>query len=151
MDISQGFQLEEPSILVPWSVSQAELRDLLPKPRIGSNGLIEVTSGYFLITCKSLGGLTHELGFHFEPRRSDHLQELEFFRRSYSDLAASYQEFQTHFEAEFGPPTSSEPGSAGFPTHRWNLESVQISHFILDRFGPEEHMRIKRLDAAGHV
>ena len=89
---------------MPWSVSQAELRDLLPKPRIGSNGLVEVTSGYFSITCKSLGGLTHELGFHFEPRRSDHLQELEFFRRSYPDLVASYREFQAHFENQFGAP-----------------------------------------------
>lgn len=139
MDIEKGFQIENPNIFVPWSVSQSQLRELL-----SSQGLRHVTEGYFTITCKSMGGMTHELGFHFEPRSEDSLKELEFFRRSYSDQKKSYQEFQDHFEAVFGKPNHVKTGHEGFDSCTWNLGDVEIVHFVFDRFGPEEHMRIRR-------
>ena len=139
MDIDKGFQLEEPAVFIPWEVTEQGLVDLL-----STHGLRKVTRGYFTITCRSLSGMAHELGFHFTPRGGDFLHELEFFRRSYADQKGSYDEFQEHFELHFGRPTSTNPGTEGFPTHTWNLKRVEIVHFIFDRFGPEEHMRIKR-------
>ena len=55
-----------------------------------------VTAGYYVIDCTSLSGLRHALGFHFRPSEDEKLRELEFFRRRYSDLAESYNEFQRH-------------------------------------------------------
>jgi len=103
-----------------------------------------VTRGYFTISCVSLGGLHHELGFHFLPRGGDHLHEFEFFRRSYPDQVASYREFQKHFEHAFGPPTRSTPGTEGYSRHEWEAPGARIIHFVQDRFGLEEHMRIER-------
>jgi hypothetical protein len=139
MDISKGFQIEVPEVFVPWSVSQSHLRELL-----SAYGLREITTGYFTISCKSMGGMKHELGFHFEPRSGDTLYELEFFRRSYPDQKKSYQEFQNHFEAVFGKPTFTKPGNEGFNSCAWNLEDIEIVHYVFDRFGPEEHMRIRK-------
>ena len=34
-----------------------------------------------------------------------------------------------------------------FPTHEWLVPGARIVHLVQDRFGPEEHMRIKRLGA----
>ncbi|UCD31170.1 MAG: hypothetical protein JSV38_10160, partial [Desulfobacterales bacterium] len=68
MDIAKGFQIEDPNVFVPWSVSQSQLRELLSE-----HGLRPITKGYFTITCKSMGGMQHELGFHFEPRSGDFL------------------------------------------------------------------------------
>jgi hypothetical protein len=69
---------------------------------------------------------------------------LEFFRTSYADQAGSYQEFQRHLEQTFGQPTSTTPGSEGFPSHTWRLPGAEVVHFVYDRFGPEEHVRIKK-------
>ena len=139
MDLRAGFQLEQPDVHLPWSVSETALRRLL-----GPHGLREVTRGYFTISGVSLGGLHHELGFHFLPRGGDHLHVLEFFRRSYPDQAASYREFQDHFERAFGLPTRSTPGTEGYPRHEWDAPGARVIHFVQDRFRLEEHMRIKR-------
>lgn len=138
MDLRVGFTLEDPLVTVPWTVTVAELRRLLG-PR-----LREVTRGYFTVTCRSLGGIEHELGFHFVPRDGDQLAELEFFRRSYADQRRSFDEFQRHFEAEFGPPDHTRPGTEGFPQHEWTVPGATIVHYVINRFGPEEHMRIRR-------
>lgn len=88
--------------------------------------------------------MEHELGFHFIPRDGDRLEELEFMRRSYADQRGSYEEFQRHFEAAFGPPHRSSAGSEGFARHEWRVPAAEIVHYVIDRFGPEEHMRIRR-------
>ena len=72
------------------------------------------------------------------------LYELEFFRKSYADQTKSYEEFQEHFEAEFGKPNFIQPGTEGFDRCTWNLQDVEIVHYVFDRFGPEEHMRIRK-------
>jgi hypothetical protein len=139
MDIVQGFQIEKPKVFVRWSVSQSQLRELLSE-----HGLRHITTGYYTITCKSMGSIEHELGFHFEPRSGDNLYELEFFRKSYADQTKSYEEFQEHFEAEFGKPNFIQPGTEGFDRCTWNLQDVEIVHYVFDRFCPEEQMRIRK-------
>jgi hypothetical protein len=137
MDIRRSFALEDPRIDVVWGISEAELQALVG-PR-----LRHVTKGYFTLPCTSLPGLTHVLGFHFEPRTNGRLLELEFFRGSYIDQAASYREFQDSFERYFGKPSKTKLPSENFPSHEWVIDTISIRHFVLDRFGPEEHMRVR--------
>ena len=139
MDIASGFEVEFPEAFIPWGIKEKELMNIL-----GDN-LRHVTTGYYTITCQSLGGMAHELGFHFEPRKNGVLNELEFFRRTYHNQMASFEEFQDHFQEFFGPPTTSKEVSNEFPFHQWNLNGATIVHYIFDRFGPEEHMRIKHI------
>lgn len=140
MDLSKGFQIEDPSVFVPWGIGEDELLSLLPvEPH-------RVTSGYYVIDCTSLSGSQHALGFHFRPDPTK-LSELEFFRHShpaYPDWRPSFQDFQRHLEMTFGPPTSELPGSEGVPHYRWKVGKATIEHYVFDRFGPEEHVRITR-------
>jgi len=138
MDINRGFQIDNPEAFIPWGITEQQLITILGKK------LRLVTDGYYSLTCESLGGLKHELGFHFEPRRMGILKLLEFFRRSYPDLHNSFNEFQTFFVREFGAPTTSKPGSEGVPDHKWLSKNVIIRHYIVDRFGPEEHLTIEK-------
>jgi len=138
MDLARGFEIESPSAFVPWGIDERELLDLLPAE------LRHVTDGYYTMRCTSLTGLEHMLGFHFDPRIDGRLVELEFFRRAYPDLAASFDEFQRHLELTFGPPDESLPGDEGMLSYRWLRGPAQIRHFVFDRFGPEEHVRIAR-------
>lgn len=139
MDIASGFEIESPSAFIPWDIDESELKGIL------GSSLRHVTTGYYTITCESVGGMLHELGFHFEPRKNGKLNEFEFFRRSYDDQESSFKEFQTHFESVFGKPSKTQEGNEGFPSHQWNLNGAVIVHYVFDRFGPEEHMRIKRV------
>jgi len=140
MDLTSGFQIESPNVFVAWGIHQRKLKSLLDE-----HGLRRVTRGYYTLSCVSLGGLTHELGFHFRPRWRGTLNELEFFHRSYRNLEASFNEFQRHFESAFGKPTNEQPGDQGLPSFSWNLPGVQIVHYVFDRFGPEEHMRVRKI------
>ena len=138
MDLAEGFQIEDPEVFIPWNIREARLLDLLPTPPTS------VTSGYYCISCTSLGGLRHELGFHFRPRRKGRLKELEFFRTSYPNLESSFEEFERHLRATFGEPTEQFEGDQNLPGYTWKLGPAQIQHYVFDRFGPEEHVRIRR-------
>ncbi len=139
MDLERGFQVEDPSVFVPWGIGEDEVRRLIPSAH-------QVTDGYLVTEVVSLTGLRHMLGFHFDPRLNGRLVEFEFFRRSYPHQAASVHAFQRHLEATFGPPHETEAGDEGEPpSHRWSIPGVTIRHYIIDRFGPEEHVRIQRV------
>jgi len=143
MDIREGFQIERPALIIPWGTSEAEFQQTFSELNLRC-----VTHGYFTADCTVLEGLPIKLGFHFYPRGRGRLTELEFFRSSYRDLAASYREFQEHLEITFGPPTMTTGDSGSFPAHTWRLPGADVVHLVLDRFGPEEHVRIKRTTGA---
>ncbi len=136
MDIMKGFKMDSPSVFVPWEIDEKELKEIFK-----SHSLKRVTTKYYTTSCTSLNGLNCILGFHFAP--NGQLNELEFFRTDYSDQQKSFDEFQKHFVDSFGNPTKTSKGNEGFNNYEWNLGKIQIVHFVYDRFGPEEHMRIK--------
>jgi hypothetical protein len=140
VDLSEGFRIDEPAVLVPWRVSEQELGTLL------GSVLHYVTAKYWTARVSVLGGLACKLGFHFRGEHGQ-LSELEFFRDSYVDQAKSFDEFQRHFERAFGPATERTPGTEGFPSYRWLVPGAEIVHLVFDRFGPEEHMRIRRRES----
>jgi hypothetical protein len=137
MNLKQGFTLDVPAVTVPWIASEEQLQELM------GGVLRHVTGGYWVGKVQVLGGLRCNLGFHFEGQPAG-LVSLEFFRDAYPDQRASFEEFQRHFEGEFGPPTSKKRGTDGYPEFRWRVPGADIVHYVYDRFGLEEHMRIVR-------
>ncbi|KRE23290.1 hypothetical protein [Paenibacillus sp. Soil522] len=151
--VFSGFQLEKPDCFIPWNVTQEGLVKLFANHK---HDIKIVTNGYYTIECTSLNGLIHRLGFHFQPRESDYLKMLEFFRSSYPDLNESFKEFQQHFENSFGPPTKSFPrNSEGYPSYEWNLgkwrQQITIRHYVFDRFELEELCISKENDMRSHL
>jgi len=141
MEITTGFKIDKPDIFVDWNITEKDLQKLF-----SNSDLEKVTTGYFTANCESLSGLFCMIGFHFEPRKDGVLRELEFFRTDYFDLNRSFSDFQKHFENSFGKPNKISHGNEGFNNnYKWNLNGIQIVHFVFDRFGPEEHMRIKKI------
>lgn len=137
VDLGNGLRVDEPPVVVLWGICESDLQSLL------GPALRRVTKGYWVARVRVLGGLSCNLGFHFRDARGG-LSELEFFRDSYEDQAASFEEFQHYFEVAFGVPTEQRPGAEGFPSYRWRVPGAEIVHYVFDRFGPEEHMRIRR-------
>lgn len=139
MDILRGFQLEVPDLFVPWGISESDLRGLLE-----GYGLQRINDGNYTVSCVSLGGLAHELAFHFFPRSGGILKALEIFRPS-ANYKVYFEEFQKHFEACFGKPTKEQRGEDEFPSCIWDLEGVLINHYLQDRYGLEQHARIEKV------
>lgn len=138
MDLGAGYELEEPAVTIPWFARPDDVRRLVPDVE-------EVTEGYDVVDVVSLGGLRHALGLHYRPRRNGRLVEFEIFRREPIDVQVSFEEFQSHLEVVFGPPTTSRPAGPDRPRHRWRFGTIDVVHLIQDRFGPEEHLRIRRV------
>jgi hypothetical protein len=101
MELEAGFSIDDPKVFVPWEISEDGLRRLL-KPF----ELRRVTKKYYVLRVSVCAGLRCNLGFHFRGP-NDALSELEFFRDAYPDPAASFAEFQQHFEFAFGKPSMS--------------------------------------------
>jgi hypothetical protein len=140
MTIDKGFKLDKPDIFVPWGIDETMLQE-----RFKNAKLKNVTTGYYTTSAESLGGLKCQIGFHFEPRQGGRLKELEFFKLDNKNQQKSFDEFQMYFVKEFRLPTKTVPGTEGFQKHEWKIGTIQIVHYIIDRFGPEEHMRIRHL------
>jgi hypothetical protein len=137
MDLTRGFKIATPAIFVPWLIDATEIERLL-----SGTTFKKVTAGYFTLECEPLPGLRCLLGLH--SHQTGKLTELEFFRKSYENQKGSFDEFQHHFETVFGAATTKKDGSEGFASYEWKLPGARIVHYVFDRFGPEEHMRIQR-------
>lgn len=138
-DISKGLQLEDPPAFVRWGIREHELSAALE-----GNNLRRVTDGYHTMPCRVLDGLTIMIGFHFAPRSAGRLAYFELFRAQYDDLQASFDEFQAHLEQTFGKPSVKEASPSGFSAFRWEFGDVAVFHYVFDRFGPEEHVEIRK-------
>ena len=138
MEIEKGFKIDNPNVFIPWNITENELIEILD-----GNELKNVTNGYYGMSCESLNGLKCYIGFHFNPRKNGILNELEFFRNGTDSQIKSFDKFQFHFEREFGKATKISKGKEGFENYEWWINGIQIVHFVFDRFGPEEHMRIR--------
>jgi len=142
MDITVGFQIEEPNVFVRWGIPDSELKGLLKK------SLKKIGDGYFTIKCRSMGGLEHYLGFHFYPRNDGILTELEIFFAPNSDLEQTYIESRKHLNSTFGNASVNKMGSGIYEKfehdwQEWHMGNVIISHFCQYRFGSEQILRIK--------
>jgi hypothetical protein len=135
MDLSKGFQIEEPNVFVPWGTPEAQFQQSFKRLQ-----LRRVKDGYFTTHCTSLSGLSVEVGFRFYQG----LVELQFRCSSCPDLPTSYDVFQRHLEETFGPPTFTSPGSEGYLSHTWTFPGVEILHYVLEHFGPAENVRIQK-------
>ena len=145
MDIQRGVQIDKPFIFVPWDIDVEQLLALFEP-----NALKQVTDKYYTIACELFDGLSCYLGFHFTSGINEVLRELEFFRDRYDDLQWSFKDFQSHLEKTFGQPDERYPMEDSFGGCHWLFNDTLIVHRVFDRFGPEEHVRIIKLDKAPH-
>jgi hypothetical protein len=136
--LRDGFTIDNPPIMVPWRLSQRKLVQLL-KP----HGLCEVARGYYTLKCTALSGLSLQLGFHFESGSPNAKFWLELFRERSTSLEESYQELQRHLEETFGPPTQTDAGEEGFPTHCWDIDNFLVGHMVNERFVLSEGCSIR--------
>jgi hypothetical protein len=143
-DLSVGFRLEDPAVLVPWGAS---VEDLLSTFRAQGHAPRRVTASYYTAAGRLFGGTEAKIGFHFGRWESpDGLEHVELFDNGEREIEKSYQVFHRSLVEQFGEPTVREPGDLGpsMPYCEWRVGSVRILHYVMDRFGPEEHLTLRK-------
>jgi hypothetical protein len=93
--------------------------------------------------------LSHQLSSYFYARNTGNgkLLEFEFFDVSVPDLASSYREFQRYLEQTFGPPELTGLGKLQIAFLDCPRAEIVV-HFVQERVGPEEHVRIPKISVA---
>ena len=137
LSLNDGFIIEKPSLTIPWGLSKSQLTRLLE-----SHGLQTITPDYYVLSCTSLSGLAHHLGFHFDRDCGTSKYWLELFRPNRAVIKESYAESQRHLEETFGPPTMIQAGEEGFPYHQWQAGLYRVTHKVYERFGLSESITI---------
>lgn len=156
MTILQGFQLDQPKVFVPWGISREELQ-----ARLGPFGLRpdSVQECSYSLSCTSLGGLIHTVGFIFLPTSASppwlpdwlsstsprKLRGLRFFPNSESDIFDEFKIYQQHLEQVFGLPTQGTKTNER-PHCEWRISGgVIINHYIFERFDWIHTLEIQRM------
>lgn len=144
VDINRGFRIEDPDVFVPWGCTEEDLKALL-----SDCGLRPLGYGSYSMSCVSLGGLSHELGFSFSAETGGVLNQLNVYLRTgvhdRPSLDDSYALLQSHAEASFGLPTGRKQSAVpGFDDCIWTFGSVEIRHGIVEKVGPVEEFRLIR-------
>jgi hypothetical protein len=142
VDVSLGLQMEKPNILIPWECSEKTLECLLEP-----YGPERAHSG-FTLPCVLWGGVKQIIGFQFGKDGQSGNYEgrgfwaVHFIMESPGEFVEDYWTFQKGMEAAFGQPeleSGPDPSVYDLPGFRWRLRHVSIDHWVMERFGPEEH------------
>ena len=136
--VIMGFQIDEPYVFIPWSLSVERVTEFFLLHPIS-----RITEKYYVMyNVRVLKSLKCNIGLHF----GDTLNRIEFFRDEYNDIIKSYDEFQNAFESVFGKPNMQKRGSEGFNDNQWIIaDKVRIIHNITERFGITEYLYIERI------
>jgi hypothetical protein len=143
--LDKGFPLEAPDVSIRWGASVTDLVTAFTER--GFSEPRRVTPGYYTAVCQALGGLKVQVGFHFEPQSDEgRLGELEIFDNGEREIERSYRLFHERLVQQFGVPTREDRGPLGesMPNCEWRSGSTTVMHYAMDRFGPEEHLRIRK-------
>ena len=136
VNVENGLSLYKPNRILHWKQSKNDILKLF----VGEN-LDKITNDYYLIYASVFQeNFYYNIGFHF---KNDLLYKLEFFRnKKYFEthnIYDSYSEFQSVLENIFGIPTKVQQTFSCM----WKLKMIHISHYIYERFVPEEHVEIE--------
>lgn len=136
-DLTDGYELEEPPVTVPWGLSRRQLIKLLEP-----HGLKQVDGDNFVISCVSLCGLSHTLSIHFDTRCRARRYYLRLSQSPSDDFHSSYELFQQHLERKFGSSSTYGNTEDNIVCHKWNIGEFTVHHAGFERFVLHETVSI---------
>src|SRR5262245_10062352 len=136
MRIDRAFPLDNPSIEIPWRITEAAFRKLLP------GALEQVASGQLRRRCRLLGGLEADLMFH-SSHSGGQLREIELLRFPTRHRVREFDHLQRRLEDLLGPGERLSP-SLGMhpPGSRWRLGHLSVTHEYYTATG-KDHEKVR--------
>lgn len=140
-DILKGLLIDTPKIFIPWDIDEKTFAD-----EFKSHGVSQVAEKYYFVRGVTvLGESNCNIGVYFDKT----LRKIGISRDNYAgyeDYIKSFKIFQTVLIREFGQPNKRERSLNDFEDCEWKIsDNIKIYHYVMDRFGLEEHLYIEHL------
>jgi hypothetical protein len=135
-----GIPIEYPGIFIPWNINEIDFIELFQKHNVHK----VMEKGYFVKDITFLSEKHCNMGVYFKNT----LNKISFSRNDYNglkDYIASFNNFQIALEKAFGKPNKQKSILSDFEDCEWEIsDNIRIYHYVIDRFGLEEHLYIER-------
>lgn len=86
------------------------------------------------------------IGIHFNSHKVKFIEifrTLEYYQSEQYDINVSFDELSIILTRKYGKPLITTSASiSGYPCEQWITPNFIVNHYIMDRFGPEEHLHI---------
>ena len=86
------------------------------------------------------------IGIHFNAHKIEFIEifrTLEYYQSEQYDIHVSFAELSNMLKKKYGKPLVTASASiSGYPCEQWTTPNFTVNHYIMDRFGPEEHLHI---------
>ncbi len=138
-DILKGLQIDEPMIFLPWDIDENGFIDMFK-----NHNMSLVVEKYYFVRDVTIFDNSHcNIGVTFDKM----IRKVGISRNNYEGYDAyvkSFAEFQIALIREFGQPNKLEKALNDFESCEWRIsDSIKIYHYVMDRFGLEEHLYIE--------
>lgn len=106
-----------------------------------------VTNGYITFSgCVFDCDIPFMIGIHFNAHKVEFIEifrTLEYYQSEQYDINVSFAELSSILKKKYGNSLVTTSASiSGYPCEQWTTPNFIINHYIMDRFGPEEHLHI---------
>lgn len=106
-----------------------------------------VTDGYITFAgCVFDSDIPLMIGIHFNLFKIEYIEifrTLKYYQSEKYDINTSFAELSDILKKKYGKPIVTIPALInGYPREKWIVPGYIVNHYIMDRFGPEEHLHI---------
>lgn len=106
-----------------------------------------ITRGYLIFSGYVFGSdIPLMIGIHFTLTRVTYIEIFrphEYFQSEHRTIEDSFAELSQILRRKYGAPLITTSASIhNHPCEQWMTPNYMVNHFIMDRFGPEEHLHI---------
>lgn len=106
-----------------------------------------VTNGYITFAGKAFAcDIPLMFGVHFNKLRIEFIEvfrPLEYYQSDTYDISESFSQLSDALKKQYGKPLVNTAVSIKWqPCEQWCTQDYVVNHYIMDRFGLEEHLHI---------
>lgn len=106
-----------------------------------------VAAGYITFAGKAFDSdVPLMFGVHFNALRVVYIEVFRpsaYFQSDCYDISESFTQLSGILRKQYGEPLITTAASiGGHPCEQWHTPDYMVNHYIMDRFGPEEHLHI---------
>ena len=106
-----------------------------------------VTDGYITFAGKAFAcDIPLMFGVHFNKLKVEFIEifrPLEYYQSDHYDINESFSQLSDALRKRYGKPLTVTAASiGGHLCEQWHTQNFVVNHYIMDRFGLEEHLHI---------
>ena len=106
-----------------------------------------VTKGYITFAGKAFScDIPLIFGIHFNALKIEFIEIFrpnEYYHSDIYDIYKSFSQLSEILRKQYGKPSMTTSASIeGQPCEQWHTSNYIVNHYIMDRFGLEEHLQI---------